>query len=299
MILEAGPMLLLLAIVLMSGTIFSLLVMIAQWEDWSLGLLMAFFPLTIHLRRQDRALIDLLPIRIPVLYFLEYLLASLPLIGLLIYHQHLSSLLVFFIALVLIPFIPKIKYNVPTIKSPLLAFIPLRLFEFRIGFREQGVVIVFLFLLSLLTPLWIGVMPLFVFLMVFTATNFFDDFEPKESLERFHKAPHFLWQKLIVNLVFLQAFFSLSYVLFLLFHTQFWYFIPIAMVYSSCWLAFAILYKYAQYNPFRSKTASRTIVGIFGLLAFVPFFAPLILIALVVYFYKAKKQLLFNALNYA
>ncbi|MEO0337804.1 MAG: hypothetical protein AAF242_01190, partial [Bacteroidota bacterium] len=60
-----------------------------------------------------------------------------------------------------------------------------------------------------------------------------------------------------------------------------------------------IFYKYAQYSPFQSKANSNTIIGIFGVLALIPFTVPINFIALIIYYYKAKKRLSFNALNYA
>ena len=299
MILEAGPLLLLLAIVLMSGILLTIFSMIVESQDWELGLLMLLLPFSLHWQRKDRAIIDLIPVWPPLLYFLEYLLVCIPFFGLLVYSKNYSAISALLLGLMILTFLPKKPSYQAEFQSRLFQFISLDAFELRIGFRRKQIAVLFLLVLGLATPWLIAVMPLLVLFLSVIVVGFFDDFEPKEVLEKEDNIARFLWQKVGINLAYVQLIWSPYYLLFLIFHTSFWYFILLAMLYSSLWIAFAIFYKYAQYSPFQAKANSGTIIGIFGVLALIPFTAPINLIALVIYYHKAKKRLSFNALNYA
>ena len=294
---EAGIFLVVLALLLMAGVLLNGLTVLGQWQSIWPGLLIGTSILSLHFYRKDLPFLAQLSYRLPILLLLEYMLAASPFFLLFIAYHNSAALLGLASCILLCSLLPEIKIKPSSLFGhQQLSFIPLTFFEIRLGFRSKLPWVIGMASIGLASPWLLGLLPVLVFFYSVMLVSFFDHFEPKEQIEVALKKT-FLSRKIFSNILFFQLTLSPYYLVFLLFHNSYWYFILLMMLYSSLWISFAIAFKYANYSPFRAKAYSSTIVSIFGIIALIPYLLPVNILLLVWYIFKANKNLKFNALN--
>ena len=173
-------------------------------------------------------------------------------------------------------------------------WIAVRCFEWRTGLRKNG----WLFLLLIFAGVFFGhhspAIPLVaLFLTQLMMTGWYKDFEPMPIFSSFGTAKNILGKKVIQQIALSTAICIPLYIIFLWHFSEWWYILLVAIFLGHAVNCFAIFYKYAGYHPSRRKTQSDLAVAIFALSTYIPFLAPITLFYLVIYFFKARRNLKF------
>lgn len=165
-------------------------------------------------------------------------------------------------------------------------WIPNRLFEWRFAFRKFGVVLLLTWLIGFLGVRFVGAPLVSILLFTVFLTAVFEYLENKEMfLSRYHH--RFLRDNIAPHLKFLNLLFLPQYLVFFIFHSEYWYIGLAAAVMANMILTFAILKKYATWQPRTKRTHIGTQVALFSLFCIIPFLFPVALIWLVVFYRKA------------
>ena len=121
---------------------------------------------------------------------------------------------------------------------------------------------------------------------------FFQEGEPRQFIEiQELSAKGFLLQKLKSNLVLFTMTTILFVVLFLIFHSQYWYIILMEYFIAYCLLIFAITQKYAKYQANEKLVNNNVLFGIAVSGFFWPPNLPFIWLMSGYYYFKAIKKL--------
>ncbi len=263
-------------------------------KGWYLS--MIFFALIygIHFSRADKEhLIHLGFMPIPV-FVLEYfsLAVLLGLLNLFLVGNWMNLLVMVGLSIV-VGVSPQVKFE--SVKNALhfpVNWIPIKAFEWKIGFRKFGWLIIFLIVMGLIFAKHSPAVSLVALILInFTSTSWYKDFEAFELFSIFRGAKNTLSKKIFYQVSLTTLVCIPLYIAFLLFFNDLWYLLLLVVLMGHLVNAFSIFYKYAGYHPSRVKTESDLAVAIFCLCTLVPFFAPVVLVYLWIYFFRAKKNI--------
>ena len=286
-----GLVYILIAVFLLSGIIFKFLEDLHVRPNPLYGLYFGILPFFIQMNRKDQYFLKTLDVNIRLLFILEYLILSLPFLCILLAFKNFQASGVLLLCSVFSAFIPILKQNGNTFRKNLsLGFIPIHLFEIRMGIRKHFFTVLLLFLPALIFSFYMGVMPVFVFFFTLICTTFYDDIEDRPLIEEY-ATNSFIHKKIKSHIIFFQMLLLPHYLMFLIFHSSYWYFLPICILVSSMIFAFAIVYKYKVYYPGRVKAFNGTAMAIFSFSMLNPLFAPLTIFMLIHYYRKAIKNM--------
>ncbi|MFT5265291.1 MAG: hypothetical protein ACI8YQ_004042 [Polaribacter sp.] len=246
-----------------------------------------------HARRQDRGFLRLMNYAPKQLFLMEYSLAVLPLsmiagfalsdwINPLIL-QGGAALIAFLPAGFSSYFQPKGGVN--------LNWIPTRYFELKCILRKEFMMAAPLYLIGLLTAMFAVSMPVVVLLFMLMAAGAYDAVENRELLELTVLKKKWLRTKIIQQLTAFHIAMSPLYILFLLFHYNYWHILIAVILIATGLLTFVIAYKYAHYYPGRKKANSQLPMALFMLFLMNPFFAPGTLVYLWIYYRRANHNM--------
>jgi hypothetical protein len=268
-------------------------------EAWYLGTVSVLFMVLLHLARTDKKFLQILQITPQKVYALDYGLFLLPSFTFLLYigaYWHFLACLVLVLGFMFVPF------TLPQYNQPLFLFtsrwIPARAFEWKSGFRQYFSFVFVCLLLGFGLSKYEVTIPLVIIFFTLLTTCFYLEFEPLEMLLVFGKTPQKLLLSKIKGQLFLFWIFMLPLVLlFLVFHAKYWYLMPYFLLSSSLAQIFAILYKYAVYQPATNSQLNVFIYVLFGsaflFIVVIPLFVPVGIFILVRYYRKAVKNLAF------
>jgi hypothetical protein len=193
----------------------------------------------------------------------------------------------------LISLIPSLNFGQNKRNGYHLNWIPIEAFEMRIGVRRYFWILVGLYLFGLLTSTFIfGVLSITI-LFGLLAVSFYDELEPKEFIENIHFSTPLLTRKIVLHSLIFHTMLMPLYVLFLVFHAQYWWLLLTACFIAESFLLYAIFFKYAHYLPGQKKVYNSTAFSIFALGYLVPFFFPASLWSLISQWRKAVKRIQF------
>lgn len=248
-------------------------------------------PVLIHLSRRDLFFLEKQGFPLRMVLFAEYalltVLLALPLALLFGFYAAAGLSLAGCLALA---FLPQWKRPAGNRRALPLAFLPYLAFEWHSALRRHGWLFLLFYLPGLAFSAYTGAPLLSVILIATLLPGVFEDCEPKELMEPFFFRPYGLWRKLGLHaFLLLLALLPLAAVFFI-FSPEVWYLMPLALLIALLFLAFAILYKYAQYWPGRRKVHNSLTAALFALGLIIPFFAPACLVYLVALFRKAEKR---------
>ena len=130
-------------------------------------------------------------------------------------------------------------------------------------------------------------------LISFTFAAFFDEVESKELFEVFHFKKGILKSKIKIYLGLYYLLLIPHILLFLLLHFQYWYLLLAALFLGTTLILFNIFYRYAQFTPYRRRVYNSTANSLFIFSILIPFFYPVTLIYLLIYWLKARKNIRF------
>jgi len=173
-----------------------------------------------------------------------------------------------------------------------VSWMPTKDFECRSGVRISGWIIVAMMAFGSLVCYASPIIPIVsVILIGIISTSWYNSFEPISMIDFDYTPRQFLIYKLISIIKYLLLFVMPITISFLLYYPELWYLIVVVIIFSILINFFAIFYKYAGYHPSRQLVQGQLAVGIFVMCSLVPFFAPVCLVYLVIYFRKAHLNL--------
>lgn len=224
---------------------------------------------------------------------LEYFIVSIPLIlGLSISFQPefvaIYLLSISGLAYFVIPW----KTSSKTAKK--ISFIPDRCFEWKSGLRKHFYLILFIWLAGLLFSFQMGVGLTAIFLIGLMAIGFFDYCEPLELLI----APQLDSKQYMLNKIkglFLVSgiLFSPLLIAFCLFYSDFWYIPIIEIAVLISYLFYAMVIKYAFYEPNSYSSKNKVLLSLGALVFVLPFLLPAIWVLSIRLYFKSVKKLNF------
>ena len=249
--------------------------------------------LLVHFRRRDLFFLKKQGFPLPWILFVEYALLSLLLtLPVALLFKHFTALASALAGSLIIAILPQWKPRTSSGRALPLAFIPHQAFEWRAALRRYGWLFLLFYLPGLAFASYTGGPLLSVILISSLLPSVFEDCEPKELMEPFFSQPGGLWRKLGLHAALLFVAFLPLAVVFVLFSPEVWYLMPLALLMAMLYLAFAILYKYANHWPGRRRVHNSLAAGLFALGLIIPFFTPVCLAYLVVLFRRAKKRVI-------
>ncbi len=274
--------------------ILSLGIFAASEEGWHISLIFAAIVYGIHFSRNDRQHLISIGYEPRLVFLAEYLCLALLLGGInfLLVGNYLNLLVMLAIGLLggISP-----QANLNQVKDKLffpVNWIPYQCFEWRAGLRKNGWLVIMLLIPGLFFAHRSPAVTLVAIILInFISTSWYKDFETYELFIRYRQESLVLREKIGWQLVLSFLFMLPLAIFFLINFLSLWYILLVVIIFSFAINVFSICYKYAGYHPSRKRTESDLAVGIFSLCMFVPFFAPITLVYLTIYFFRAKKNI--------
>ena len=169
-----------------------------------------------------------------------------------------------------------------------LEFIPLSLFEVRFYIEKRLWSMCFVFLLLCLGAFHISLWILGMVLLCTLPLDIFTHMEPREMM---HYQPHFVLEKLRINIGFFLMIILLPAVLTLYFSTSFYVVVIYSIIALILCIALAIGKKYSAYFGVQPKVPSSTSTMILVFLMLAPGGILITLTACIYYYFKAEKHM--------
>ncbi len=247
----------------------------------------------VHRSRKDYNFLSKLSYSSPEwMYYIEYIVFSLPfLILLIICKQYVPALLYVLLLLSVCFIIPSSKEAKSRLYTGVIRCIPAGMFEWQSGFRNTFPAIVLFYALGIVEiyQIWFAAVALILLAMIFI--SFYYGNESRQMLVASGQTPaKFLMYKLLRHvkywILFLSPLFLLSFI-----HYEYWLYILIAFVAAINLLAFAILLKYAFYRPATVSGISSMIGTLAWLCSIILPFSVFVFAANIVLFVKATRNL--------
>jgi hypothetical protein len=246
----------------------------------------------VHLRRKDYHFIRMVDERAWQVFFVDYLLFSIPFLLLLLWRGY-GFVVVGVVAGYAGVALLKQPFRQTAKGFPVPAFIPYRAFELRILVRRYGGLLVVLYLCAfagLLLP-YIS----FAFLWFCIAFMFegFRDCESRAMLNAYEMSlKRFLHYKTRLTL----GLYCIAAMPVCLIYTVIrpgdWWLAAGFFVLSSLNVILFVVSKYALYEPDKKIVSGQVPIGLSGMGIFIPFLAPLTLFLLIRYYRMARKNLI-------
>ena len=254
-------------------------------SKWMVILVFVSLILSLHLSRKDRKFLKLLTEQPAQIFLIEYLVLSIPLIGLLLVLGEWLPLLLLPLCLLGVSFV-NIGLRSRTLNNVFIEAIPDEAFEWKAGVRRYFYPLLIAQLFGLGTCFFVGGAPIAIAIMGLTCLGFYQECESEMLMLNLEQNP----QRFIVNKIktALSLFGVMSLpmmILFLLFHLTYWYVPLILFLVFAFLLTYSILLKYAFYQPnvHKGSTGFWSGMGVLGLL-FPPFLLAVFMMSFYFYF---------------
>ena len=249
--------------------------------------------LSIHSKRKDKEFINIYASKPHIVFLIEYVLLSLPLLITLIYYQLWSYALIFFLFLVIIQFL-KINTNKTSINSGFQKMIPDDNFEWKAGMRKNLFPFLGIWLIGMVTSFFIASVPIAIFILGVIVFSFYEKHEPLQILLANELNTRKFLTKKIQNHLMVFAITIIPLILsFLIFNPQYYYIPIIEFILFSFLLVYIILLKYAFYRP-DNKSGATQIFSMIGIISiFIPVLILIVLILSIKFLFQATNNLKF------
>ncbi len=246
---------------------------------------------SIHLYRKDKRFVATFGQQAVLLFLCEYFFLALPLLIMSLIQNLYLLLAVFLAFLCLIPFL-RISVKKTNRNNILIRSIPAAMFEWKSGIRKNFIFLLSVYVLLNICSFFIGAVPVLFYILTVMFSSFFQECEPRNLLEINENSPKiFLRNKMISNSKLFGLLFLFPYVLFVLFHTSYWYIALIEAIMCYCVFLFAILMKYAYYRPNDRLNSNSVFLAIAILSIIIPFLFPVTIFMAVYFYFKSKTNL--------
>lgn len=253
--------------------------------------------LPFHLSRKDQSFLRKLTIPIKIVWATEYNLIAVPFTIFFAINQQWQLVLLGHLLTTLIIFIPNsiVAKQSSLGREKFITLIPKHLFEWRSYFRKRKYMFSIPYLLTLalsfsLFAQFIGILFLLGFL-----PEVYNQLESKELIEIYSTNSSFLSSKLKDHSVFIQLLFLPLYLLFVVFHYQFWYLLIYLIIIVELSVCFGLLYKYSRIQISKSNIHNQLPFAIFFIASIV--FFPIGCFIIYLYWTKAQKMVMVDARN--
>jgi hypothetical protein len=247
--------------------------------------------LGLHLKRSDTRFVKVcFEQPIPILW-MEYTIISAPILMVLLVHQHWFVALGLVFVIISISFY-SLSFRKFHLNTKVQRLIPDYYFEWKAGFRRYLLQIVFVWIAGLVGSVFIGTVPIAIFILGYLVISFQENFEALPILIADENGPKkFMRKKMVRHVLLFATLIAPLICAFVAFHpTQFY--IPIILfLLLALLVAYTIALKYAFYEPASGKGVGQTLISIGFLGAVFPFFTPVIILMTIRYYLKAKTNL--------
>lgn len=261
----------------------------------STGLL--FLILLIQVKREDKLFLKTHFSRYKILMLAEYFVLSVPVIICFLIHRQWIALSLLVVLLIIPNVDLKAKHS--NLNTKLQKLIPSDFIEWKSGVRKYFFIIVPVWIIAVFTSFFVGSVPIAIFVLGILIPGFFEKCEPYPILLSYElSAPELLILKAKRQIQLFSVIILPLIVLFILFNIDRWY-IPLAEYLIFCSLhIYAIMTKYAFYEPNMKSPAAQTFVSIGAVGSIIPVFLPVIWILTVWFYVKSINNLNFYLDDY-
>lgn len=247
----------------------------------------------IHTIRSDKIFLRSHFNNYKVFLLVEYIILTIPLFLLLIYHLQwlaLMSTLAFLTACVQI----EIKIKKHSLNTKVQELIPPECFEWKAGIRRSLFLIIALVVFGIATSFHIASIPLVIFILGFIPFSFYINGESVEMLISFEKSPKkLLLIKLKQHILLFSIIVAPLILSYLIFNIDKWYIVLAEYICFITIQSFSILSKYASYEPGYRNQGAKAADMIAGLSIFLPVLIPAVWLLIIYYFSKSINNLNF------
>jgi hypothetical protein len=252
-----------------------------------------------HWNRKDRFFLEQLSIPIFVIFCLDYLIICSPFIACFVFWAKWQNLIVLAIGLCVLALVKPPYHkgiNKKTIHFFPLEWIPIELFEWRTGLRKNTWLFILFYLVGLGLSFYPITTPIFIFLMAWGATTFFQFFENKDLLLAVNHDTKLLQKKTLGSLKIFNLLMLPHYLLFVFFNPQPIYLgvLAIVTIIAQLILVFSIAMKYKTYSFHEHKVYNSLPLAIFLACWMLPFLWPIPIFMLLHFWKKAKENLIYH-----
>ena len=265
------------------------------------GILLLVGLLSVHYQRGDRFFLEQLTNRIWPIYAMEYGLWLLPFtICFIIWGQWWNIGVSWLGSILLVGVVP--PYQQQKIGSAWgswmpVAWVPSFLWEWRAGFRNQGLFLGLLYFLGFFGVQYTFSTPVLTLILALSVCSFYQAVAPKEIIQAQNSDGRLLIHKLRYSCLFFQILLLPHYVLFGWYHYSFQILMGLValVLLSSSWISFSICLQYSDYTYDKEENYNVVPFAIFVGGCLIPFLWPILPFLGWYYWRKAVQQLNFYA----
>ncbi|MFK7797124.1 MAG: hypothetical protein AB8E82_06695 [Aureispira sp.] len=269
-------------------------------EPWA-GILLLVALFAIHYQRGDRFFLEQLTTHTWQIYALEYLLLWVPFAICFIIWSQWWNIGIGLVGIAVLAGVAP-PYQQQKVGSAWgswmpVAWIPSFLWEWRAGFRSQGLFWGLLYFLCFLGIQYTFVTPVLTLILALSVCYFYQAVAPKEIIQTQNSDGRLLIRKLYYSCLFFQALLLPHYVLFWWHHSSFQILLGIiGLVFlSTSWISFSICLQYSDYTYDKEESYNVVPFAIFTGGCLIPFLWPVLPFFWWSYWRKAVQQLNFYA----
>jgi len=247
--------------------------------------------LLVQTKRQDKVFLQASFYHYRLVCYAEYLLITLPVTVLMVYHAQWISVLILLPVLYCITcldFKPKQR----TLNTRIQQWIPSACFEWKGGIRKTLLILLPLWIAGLCTPFTLWTVPIVLFIIGIIPFSFYEQGEPYQMITAFEMGTkRFLFHKISMLILLYSVLAIPLMVAFLAFHYEHWY-IPVAeyFIFLSLYI-YLITTKYAFYEPNIKSPAAQTFQAIGALGGLIPVFLPVVWLLTIRFYFRSKETL--------
>jgi len=245
-----------------------------------------------HTKRGDKFFLQTHFSNSKMLMCQEYMLLSVPLISCFLLHGQWIALA----QLAGVGIIVHLDFKTKQLRvnTPLQKFIPSDAIEWKAGFRKQLFIIVPLWIIAASTSFFIGSVPIAIFILGILTLGYFEYCESYQMLLAYELSAKKLLRLKAMRQIQLFSILAVPLIaLFLLFHSNIWY-VPVAEFLIFCFLGvYAVMTKYAFFEPNTKSPAAQTFLSIGVLGGLIPVFLPVVGLLTIRFYNKSVNHLNF------
>lgn len=247
--------------------------------------------LPFHFKRTDNSFLLKLAVPKKVIWAIGYNLIVFPVTILLLYNLQWRVALFGHVLATLTTFLPNsfsIKQRFSG-NSRVVALIPNHLFEWKSFFRRRKFTFLIYYLLTASLCFSVIAESIGILILLAILSEVYNRFEPKELMEIYPDKSPFLWSKLKAHSLFIHLTFLPLYILFAVFHYQFWYLLVFLIILAELSLCFCLLYKYSQIQTSNLNVHNQFPFAVFFIASIL--FLPIGCLFIFLYWTKTKQAL--------
>ncbi len=260
------------------------------WPSWiSVAYLLSL--VSLQLKRSDKSFLKVNVPNYLMVIFVEYILLAIPLLACQVYLHYYELVGATILGLAIIPMLG-LRFQRKGMNNKLIQFIPHEAFEWKSGIRKYFYFLVLIWMGAIMFSGFVGAVPVAMIILALVFLNFYELGEPLHILMASELgALKFLLRKLAISQMILAVVLLPLVFAFLIFHPQLWFIPVIEYILISCILAYAILLKYAFYQPNIKLIAGQIFIAVGTMSLFIPILIPLVWVLSIRFYFKSISNL--------